>query len=76
MALAIVKVAHPWCGPTYSLVVERHQLAASVPEELRHVVGGVHSGSFGVNTTQLGLIISGGEKVKELVLIPFMLLRL
>lgn len=44
---------------TYGLVVERHQLAASVPEKLRHEVGRVDSGAFGIDAAQLGFVISG-----------------
>lgn len=44
---------------TYRLVVERHQLTAGVPKQLRHEVGRVDSGSFWVDPTQLGFIISG-----------------
>lgn len=49
---------------TYSLVVERHQLTAGVPKQLRHEVGRVDSGSFRVDPTQLGFIISGERTVK------------
>lgn len=49
----------------YGLVVERHQLAAGVPEELRHEVGWVDSGAFRVDTTQLGFVISGSRRVKD-----------
>lgn len=49
----------------YGLVVERHQLAAGVPEELRHKVGRVDSGAFRVDTTQLGFVISGSRRVKN-----------
>ena len=43
------------------MVVERHQLTAGVPEELRHEVRGVHSRPLRVYTTQLGFIVSGQE---------------
>ena len=43
---------------THSLVVERHHLAADVPERLGDVIGWVHSCSFGVNSAHLPLIVS------------------
>lgn len=39
--------------------VERYQLTASVPEELRVVVGRVHPSAFGVDPAQLQFVISG-----------------
>lgn len=47
-------------GRTEGLEVQRHHLAAHVPEELRHVVGAVHSRPFGVDPAQLVLIVPGG----------------
>lgn len=43
---------------TEGLEVERHKLAAHIPEELWHVVGRVHTGSLGVDAAELLLIVS------------------
>lgn len=43
---------------THCLVVERHHLAAYVPERLGVVIGRVHSCSFGVNSTHLTFVVS------------------
>ena len=44
-------------GLTYGLEVQGHQLTACIPEELRVIVGGVYSGAFRIDTTQLQLVI-------------------
>lgn len=43
---------------TQGLEVERHKLAAHVPEELWHVVGRIHTGALGVDTAELLLVVS------------------
>lgn len=43
---------------TQGLKVEGHKLAAHVPEELGHVVGGVHAGALGVDAAELLFIVS------------------
>lgn len=53
------KSSNPRLQLTYGLIIESHQLTAAVPEKLRHEVGRVHSGSFGIDPTQLGFIVSG-----------------
>lgn len=45
------------CG-TWGLKVERDHLAAGVPEDLRHVITGVHAASFGVDTAHLTLVVA------------------
>lgn len=45
------------CG-TWGLEVERDHLAAGVPEDLRHVITGVHAASFGVDTAHLTLVVA------------------
>lgn len=44
-------------GHVQSLVVERHQLAARVPEHLRHEVGRVEPGAGRVHAAQLVLVV-------------------
>lgn len=51
-------------GLTHSLEVEGHHLAASIPEDLGHVVGRVHSCPLGVNPAQLHLVVP--EQVRGL----------
>lgn len=46
------------CLPTWGLIVERDHLAASVPENLRHVIAGIHSASLRVDPTHLPLIVA------------------
>lgn len=45
-------------GCTWGLEVQRHHLAASVPEDLRHVITGVHAASFGVDPAHLPLVVA------------------
>lgn len=44
--------------PTWGLIVQRNHLAASVPENLRHVITGIDSASLGVNATHLPFVIT------------------
>ena len=46
---------------TECLVVKGDQLTASIPEDLWHVVAGVHTGTSGVDTTQLPLVVAGTQ---------------
>lgn len=46
------------CCGTWGLEVERDHLAAGVPEDLRHVITGVHAASFGVDTAHLTLVVA------------------
>lgn len=46
-----------FCG-TWGLKVERDHLAACVPEDLRHVITGVHPTPFGVDTAHLTLVVA------------------
>lgn len=65
--------SHVACCGTWGLEVEGDHLAACVPEDLRHVITGVHPASFGVDTAHLTLVvaalmlrkISKGIKKKE-----------
>lgn len=50
---------------TYGLEVQGHQLTACIPEELRVIVGGVYSGAFRVDTTQLQLVIPGHAPLRR-----------
>lgn len=43
---------------TDGLEVERHQLTAGIPEELRVVVGRIHSSAFRVDPAQLQFVVS------------------
>lgn len=43
---------------TQGLKVEGHKLAAHVPEELGHIIGGVHAGALGVDAAELLFIVS------------------
>lgn len=43
---------------TWGLEVERDHLAASVPEDLRHVITGVHAAPFGVDTAHLTFVVA------------------
>lgn len=42
---------------TNGLEVESHQLTAGVPEELRVVVGWIHSGTFRIDPAQLQFVV-------------------
>lgn len=42
---------------TNGLEVESHQLTAGVPEELRVVVGRIHSGTFRIDPAQLQFVV-------------------
>lgn len=46
------------CCGTWGLEVERDHLAAGVPEDLRHVITGIHAASFGVDTAHLTLVVA------------------
>lgn len=46
------------CCGTWGLEVERDHLAAGVPEDLRHVITGVHAAPFGVDTAHLTLVVA------------------
>lgn len=46
------------CWLTDGLEVERYQLTAGVPEELRVIVGWIHSSAFRVDSAQLQLVVS------------------
>lgn len=59
---------HFGCIFTHGLVVERHHLAADVPERLWVVIGGVHSGSFRINPAHLPFIISEKDHLGNAVL--------
>lgn len=49
----------PWtCLHTWGLIVERDHLASSVPENLRHVIAGIHPASLWVYPTHLPFIIA------------------
>lgn len=50
---------------TDSLEVQSHELTAGVPEDLRHVVWGVHTRAFRINPAQLELIISASVRLKR-----------
>lgn len=43
---------------TWGLEVERNHLASSVPENLRNIITGVHSTSFGVDSTHLLFVVA------------------
>lgn len=43
---------------TWGLEVERDHLAAGVPEDLRHVITGVHAAPFGVDTAHLTFVVA------------------
>lgn len=43
---------------TWGLEVERDHLATGVPEDLRHVITGVHAASFGVDTAHLTFVVA------------------
>lgn len=43
---------------TWGLKVQRNHLAASIPKDLRHIITGVHSASFGVDPTHLPLVVA------------------
>lgn len=43
---------------TWGLEVEGDHLAAGVPEDLRHVITGVHAASFGVDTAHLTFVVA------------------
>lgn len=53
-----VQRARVMCCGTWGLEVERDHLAACVPEDLRHVITGVHSAPFGVDTAHLTLVVA------------------
>lgn len=53
---------------THRLVVERHHLAAYIPERLGVVVGWVHSCSFGVNPAHLPLVVSEKDGLGSTIL--------
>lgn len=44
---------------TWGLVVKGDHLAACVPEDLRHVITGVHPASFRIDPTHLTLVVAG-----------------
>lgn len=48
----------PGQSRTWSLKVQRHHLAPSVPKDLRHVITGVHTASFGVDPAHLPLVVA------------------
>lgn len=48
----------PGQSRTWSLKVQRHHLAPSVPKDLRHVITGVHTASFGVDPAHLSLVVA------------------
>lgn len=48
----------PGQSRTWSLKVQRHHLAPSVPKDLRHVITGVHAASFGVDPAHLPLVVA------------------
>lgn len=48
----------PGQSRTWSLKVQRHHLAPSVPKDLRHVITGVHTASFGIDPAHLPLVIA------------------
>lgn len=52
---------NPKTGPelTQGLEVEGNKLAAHIPEELRHVVRGVHTGALGIDAAKLLFVVSG-----------------
>ena len=43
---------------TWGLEVEGHHLAAGVPEDLRHVITGVHPAPFRIDTAHLPFVIA------------------
>lgn len=43
---------------TWGLEVQRNHLASSVPENLRYIITGVHSTSFGVDSTHLPFVVA------------------
>lgn len=47
-----------------SLEIESYELTASIPEELRVVVGRIHSCAFRVDSAQLHLVVSEQSCVK------------
>ena len=47
---------------THCLEVECHHLTSSIPEELRHVVGRVHTCPFGIYPAKLHLVVSGPSR--------------
>lgn len=50
--------SHVVCCGTWGLEVEWDHLAACVPEDLRHVITGVHPAPFGVDTAHLTLVVA------------------
>lgn len=50
---------------TDGLKVECDELTAGVPEDLRHVVGGIHARSFRINPAQLELVVSTCTRLRE-----------
>ena len=46
---------------TKCLKVESYQLAASVPEDLRHEVAGVYTGTTWVDAAHLPFVVAGEE---------------
>lgn len=43
---------------TWGLEVERDHLATGVPEDLRHVITGIHAAPFGVDTAHLTFVVA------------------
>lgn len=52
---------------TDGLEVERYQLTASIPEELRVVVGRVHPSAFRVDPAQLQFVVSGQNCLRTIL---------
>lgn len=50
--------SHVACCGTWGLEVEWDHLAACVPEDLRHIITGVHPTPFGVDTAHLTLVVA------------------
>lgn len=52
---------------TNCLEVERHQLTASIPEELRVVVGRVHPSAFRVDPAQLQFVVPKQNRLRTIL---------
>lgn len=50
---------------TDGLEVECDELTAGVPEHLWHVVGGIHSSSFRINSAQLEFVVSTCTQLRD-----------
>lgn len=56
-----------WKKFTNCLEIQRYQLTASIPEELRVVVGWVYSSAFWVDPAELQFVVSGKNCLRTIL---------